>query len=215
MEKYSFFLFLVVILCVGCSSDEIESMNTDTDYVEYLMNKCDEFADKYKIPLKLNKEKLQCVASQISVEDIECQFAVAAELFKSKTVVYGGLKNKMRIKKKLDISEAQYPFRSDVSYNNTYEFHNSRHCYNKDVTIQTTWAYNEEKLGWIEGFYKVGEEPQNSFGYQNVTFSASGNDYTLRAYTRTKLIWDIVYYLDVDVIVGHNSDGDYISVNAV
>lgn len=53
MEKYSFFLFLVVILCVGCSSDEIESMNTDTDYVEYLMNKCDEFADKYKIPLKL------------------------------------------------------------------------------------------------------------------------------------------------------------------
>lgn len=90
MEKYSFFLFLVVILCVGCSSDEIESMNTDTDYVEYLMNKCDEFADKYKIPLKLNKEKLQCVASQISVEDIECQFAVAAELFKSKTVVYPG-----------------------------------------------------------------------------------------------------------------------------
>jgi len=193
MKRILFLSFLMVAaLTIGtvvfssCSQDEAE--DTNQTKVEHLKAKAAEFAKKYDVQMSLNEENIEQIAETLTVEQMEQDFQVFANLKDATPVSLKKAPAKTRglkIKRTKDTEEEE-TFDRDKEYTGGASTRQTVMGQNIEASLHCRWYYKQTgssgvtisgalyEDGVCVGSASAHHKPYFNTSFGHITFSLSG-----------------------------------------
>lgn len=104
----------MLIMMIGCTNEEYESILNKEEHIAELMAKCKECSQRYNVAVSLNRAELEKIAETITVDDIEENIKNLSEIsFVAKNVDEDQQKKKLKIKRHFRTWET-CPLRTEI-----------------------------------------------------------------------------------------------------